>query len=261
MRTLLKVSLSLLLSLQLAFLVNHIYNRNMSEPFKLYRLQQVDSLLDKSRIRLDEIERALKDHEKIKRAEKVLEDANMEVLEAGKILKRAEQEVQEQQGKIERNQNRLYSGKVTIPKELQDLQLEAEAFKRNLSKLEDLQLEKMVVVDEIETIQNGAQETLQSIIEQTAEQNSELTNEQIELIDEMERLEGEREAAMASIPADDLKLYESLRQSKAGIAVSKVSEKSCSACGSGLPHALAQAARSPNMISRCETCGRILYSR
>ena len=77
----------------------------------------------------------------------------------------------------------------------------------------------------------------------------------------MERLDGEREAAMAGIPADDIKLYESLRKSSAVVAVEKCNDKSCSACGSGLSQALAQAERSPNTISRCETCGRILYSR
>jgi len=245
----------------LAIWVNQIYNRIMSEPFKLYLLQLVDSLLDKTRIRLKEINVSLKGSGEVKHAEAVLEDANENMRTAEKALQRAEQGVQDQQMRIEQNQNKLYSGKVTNPKELQDLQHESEAFKRNLDKLEDLQLEKMVVFDEMEMIQTGAQDTLKSIVEQTATQKSELTEERIELVGDMERLDGEREAAMAGIPADDLKLYDLLRQNKAGVAVAKVNDKSCSACGSGLSQALAQAARSPNNISRCETCGRILYSR
>ena len=261
LRTSLLALLTLLLSMQLAFWVNQIYNRIMSEPFKLYLLQQVDSLLDKTRIRLKEIDVALEGNEEVKQAETALENAKEDIVTAEKALRRAEQGVQDQQMRIEQNQNKLYSGKVTIPKELQDLQHEAEAFKRNLDKLEDLQLERMVIFDEMEMIQTGAQDTLNSIVEQTATKNSELTEERIELDDDVERMDGEREAAMAGIPADDLKLYESLRQSRAGVAVAKVNDKSCSACGSGLSQALAQAARSPNTISRCETCGRILYSR
>lgn len=252
--------LTLLLSQQLAFFAIQIYNRNMSEPFKLYRLQQIDSQLDQANKRLIEIEAALSDDKLVKKAK--ADKAATEVIaqQTQKELKRAEEEVQGQQIKIEQNQSRLYGGKVTNPKELQDLQNEAEAFKRNLGKLEDVQLEKMMNFEEADASENEAQDQVKSIQKQAAAQNSELTKEQDELVHEVERLSGERQAAITGIPVDDLSLYEKLRKNRAGVAVAKVSEKSCSACGSELPQALAQAVRSPSKISRCVTCTRILYS-
>lgn len=232
----------------------------MSEPFKLYRLQQVDSQLDQARKRQSEIEVALKDQEELHRSEELFETAKMNMDVTQKDLKRAEEDVQAQQIKVEQNQSRLYGGKVTNSKELQDLQQEEDAIKRLLTKLEDVQLECMVVFEQAETDHDSAQVSLETIRAKDAARIADLTNEQSELDGEFQRLQGEREAATAGIPADDLNIYNKLRESRAGIAVSIVSDKSCTACGSELPQALAQAARAPDKLSHCENCGRILYS-
>lgn len=231
----------------------------MSGPFKLFRLQQVDSQLDQANKRLKEIKAALSDNEEVEHAERNLEVSKELMFAAQKKMKRSEEDVQSQQIKIEKNQSRLYSGKVTIPKELQDLQHEEQAFKRNLVKLEDTQLEKMMSFEETDTNHENARESLRKVGERVASQNTDLMDEQSNLLSEVESLESERVTTISGIPPDDLKLYEKLRVKRAGVAVAKVIDKSCSACGSGLPHALAQAARSTTMISLCNTCGRILY--
>lgn len=232
----------------------------MSEPFKLFRLQQIDFQLDQVIKRQSEIDAALNDQTELKRAEGELEASQHIMQTTQKDLKRAEEDVQAQQIKMEQNQSRMYGGKVTNPKELQDLQHEAEAFKRKLAKLEDAQLEHMETFEQAESDQNAALESLETVRARHEARNSDLMKEQSKLNVEFERFQGEREAGLAGIPPDDIRLYEKLRESRAGVAVAKVSDKSCSACGSELPQALAQAARSPNKINRCETCGRILYS-
>lgn len=253
-------TLALLLSTQLAFYSNHFYNRIMSEPFKLYRLQQVDLQIDSASKRIEEIEATLSDNKAVLNAKAELEAIAETVKQSEKKLKRAEQDVGDQQLKIEQNQNKLYSGKVTNPKELQDLQLEKEALNRHLDTLEDSQLERMVTNEEVENKRSESQEFLESLEAKGEFQAVILKKDRKELFSEVERLEGERQTGIGGIPAEDIKLYEKLRKTKAGVAVSKVSDKACSACGSMLPAALAQEARSPNKISRCNTCGRILYS-
>ena len=88
---------------------------------------------------------------------------------------------------------------------------------------------------------------------------SDLSNEKVKLENELERLQGERTATTGAIPEDDLVLYQQLRVQRRGIAVAKVSNKACSACGSLLSATTLHSARSPNQITRCDTCGRILY--
>ena len=146
------------------------------------------------------------------------------------------------------------------PKELQDLQNESEALKRYLSVLEERQLENMIASEEAENKLKSAQINLEEVTAQFEQQNTDLTQEQADLNQEVERLDTERQAAATGIPQEDIELYDKLRESRGGIAVSKVVEKTCSACGTTLSQALAQSARSPSQISRCDTCGRILYS-
>lgn len=231
----------------------------MSQTFKLYRLQQIDSQLDRIHTRLRQIEAALKEDQAVKEAQQDLDQASRNLEAQSKILRKAEDQVRQQRLKIEQTESTLYSGKVRNPKELQDLQNEAGALKRYRSTLEDRQLEAMIAVEEAEALNQERKLTLEKVQTDFKNKFGELTQEQTNLKTELKRHESEREAAARSIDASDLELYNQLRQQRRGIAVAKVSDKACSACGSTLNASLLHATRSPSQIVRCDTCGRILY--
>ena len=69
----------------------------------------------------------------------------------------------------------------------------------------------------------------------------------------------DREAFLASAEIPELLIYENLRKSSGGIAVTRMQSSSCSACGSNIPSAIEQEARSPKKISFCPACKRILH--
>jgi hypothetical protein len=231
----------------------------MSQSFKLFRLQQIDSELDKGEARLKEIAVLLEDKHKEQLSQERLEIAKEGRDEAAKQLRRAEQEVQAQRVKIDRSETALYGGKVVNPKELQDLQLESEALKRYLSTLEDLQLEAMLTLDDAEMNHLEASETNNAVIAEVAQQKDNLNDEKTNLRQDIERQESERQAAASNLIAQDIRIYESLRQQKNGIAVARVIEQTCAACGSTLSAATFSSAQVPSKITRCDTCGRILY--
>ena len=231
----------------------------MSSPFKLYRLQQTDSQIDRRTTRVAEIETALKDDEPLKRRTRAVQSAEHELKELRKVLQRAEDNVSGQRVKIEQTEATLYSGKVKNPKELQDLQNEAAALKRYLVVLEDRQLEAMLAEEEAASKFDKAVHKLKNEQSQFNQMQSDLSNEKSKLENEIVRLQGERTATTGAIPEDDLFLYQKLRVQRRGIAVAKVSNKACSACGSLLSATLLHSSRSPNQITRCDTCGRILY--
>jgi predicted nucleic acid-binding Zn-ribbon protein len=231
----------------------------MSQTFKLYRLQQIDSHLDRIRARLRQIEAALQEDQAIKESQKNLNQATQHLEAQRKSLRQAEEQVREQRLRIEQTEATLYSGKVHNPKELQDLQNETAALKRYRSTLEDRQLEVMIAVEEAEASQLESKQALERVQDQFQKISGELIQEQASLDAELGHLETEREAAARSIEAADLTLYNQLRQQRRGIAVAKVSDNACSACGSTLNASLLHAARSPSQIVRCDACGRILY--
>ena len=232
----------------------------MSRVFKLYRLQQVDSQLDKSILRLAEINEILGDDDTLQTAMNQLDDARLNRIEAEKELRFVEEEVRGQQIKIEQNQSRLYSGKVTNPKELQDLQAEAEVFSRQLGMLEDSQIEKMLALEKGQGQESEAGKSLHIIQVDREKEHGDLAIEQASLLEEKNQLESEKGAATKGVVDEDLRFYIKTRESKNGLAVVKVTDSTCSACGNQLSRALAQAARSPDEINRCSTCKRILYA-
>src|SRR5690606_7461187 len=99
----------------------------MSRAFTLYRLQQVDTQLDQGAARLAEITRILNDNAALQAASLAHQGAQARLHSAHSALRAAEEEVASQQRCIANNQASLYGGAVTNPKELQDLQKEAEA--------------------------------------------------------------------------------------------------------------------------------------
>lgn len=232
----------------------------MSESFKLYRLQQIDSEIDKSFSRIKEIDRLLADDQEIRSSQLILDRAKKEQFEAEKKLRLAEQNVKEQRIKIERSQAALYGGKVTNPKELQDLQLESESLKKFLNTLEDQQLEAMLAMDEAEASFTKASEEHAATESKVAEYKASLSVEKSELLSEIERQQNERKAAAANIGLGEIRIYENLRKQKNGIAVARVLEKTCGACGSTLSATIFSAAQVPTKFTRCTTCGRILYA-
>ena len=231
----------------------------MSQSFKLYRLQQIDRQIDRGRARLRDIEAALDEDTGLRQAQNQLEATEEAFRQTKKKLKEAEQAVQQQRIKIEQTEAALYGGKVRNPKELQDLQNEAAALKRYLGVLEDRQLEAMILSEEAEKENQAASAACKQVQGQTARQNAGLREEQASLFKDIRHQEEEHQAATNGISAEELRLYEQLRQTRRGIAVAKVTDKACNACGSTLNAILLSAAHSPNQITRCTNCGRILY--
>ncbi len=232
----------------------------MSRPFQLFRLQQIDSRIDWLNRRLEEIDRALKDDRELRIAAENAQEAKRKQEAARKALQQAEQSVQGQNIKIEQSEATLYSGRVQNPKELQDLQNEVAALKRYLEVLEERQLMAMLAEEEASEEQEAAAEKYDSAHKRFMQNNQQLIEEQAKLQKDEQRVQGERQAAESAIPASDLKIYQNLRANRRGIAVAKVTDKACSACGSTLNAALLHAARSPNDINHCDMCGRILYA-
>lgn len=232
----------------------------MSTPFKLYRLQQIDSQLDRMLARLKEIENELSGDAALNQAQKNADEAKNTLNSVKALLRQAEANVSQQRIKIEQNESALYGGRVQNPKELQDLQNEVAALKRYLAVLEDRQLEAMLSEEEAVGNDHMLQTELEKRKTDYAGRCATLLSEKARLEKDAGRVTEERQAAASTVPAADLQIYEQLRQKRRGVAVSLVTDRACSACGSTLSSALLQAAHSPNQITRCEACGRILYT-
>ncbi len=231
----------------------------MSRAHTLFRLQNIDQQLDEQRARLQEIERALGASLAVQAARQRLEEQEAAFRQALAALSSAEHAVEAQKEKIDQTEKTLYGGTVRNPKELQDLHRELESLKRYLETLEDRLLEAMLAHEEAEIALQRAREDLQRAQDQHAQETEALQQERALRLKEVEKLEGQREAALASVSPEDLRLYEKLRSRLGGFAVASLTGGSCSICGVSISGAKLQQVRKGDALIQCSQCQRILF--
>ena len=231
----------------------------MSASLGLFRLQQVDSKIDRARTKLEAIRQALENDAELREALKRAETTKAEHDRVNQILKNSEAEVKAQSIKIQQTEASLYSGSVKNPKELQDLQKEIASLKKHLITLEERELEAMVNAEQSEMEMETATTALEILQARLGNEHQKMIADQTALTLEVERLTEERGAVLGPIDAALLQIYDDLRQQKRGVAVTEVTDNSCSSCGATLNAALQQSARSSKLMN-CPSCGRILYS-
>lgn len=231
----------------------------MSESLNLFRLQKLDTEIDQTRLRLNEIERSLSDDRRLKNAQKQHEKATQVAKDMRIALGLIEDKVEAQREKRKATQNALFGGNVKNPKELQDLQMEADALKRYISQLEDEQLEAMIAYEDAEETLTSADRNLDQVKALIIQENASLMGEQTTLKNAYSRLIREKEAVLKSIPQKNQVLYLQLREQKRGSAVASVSDGGCGICGQAMTPADLQIVRSSSGLVFCGSCGRILY--
>ena len=231
----------------------------MSRSKTLYQLQKFDSELDKSSKRIQEIKQLINDRLELNKAIKAQADAGSILSEKQKLLKQADLHVSDQNLKIEQNQKKLYGGAITNHKELEDLQLESTALQKYLSVLEERLLETMLEADEALFVYNEATSHVNALASEKSDIDEILTAESASLEEAIIRIQEEKSAYLNNVEIPDLPLYQSMRKSLNGIAVTVMVSSSCSSCGSSIPSAIEQEARSPKKLAYCPTCKRILH--
>jgi len=233
----------------------------MSRAHSLYRLQEIDLALDKNQARLETINTILEDSEEIHETQLTVSVASSTLQAKQSTLGSAEHKAEMQRSKIAETEKVLYGGSITNPKELQDLQMEADSLKRYLSTLEDLLLDEMVDVEQAELDLETAQNVLTNIGAAKEVEHQELREEQQRLQNENKQLESSREAALVSVPDEDFRIYQQLRQKQGGYAVAVLeTDGSCNMCGLSLSASHQQLIRSRTQLERCNQCKRILYA-
>ena len=231
----------------------------MTRVSNLFRIQALDSQIDSHQARLAEVETKLANHPELDLARAEEESARGRLESAKQEARQAEEEARRQQQHIADEEKTLYGGGVRNPKELQDLQEESASLRKFLSVLEERQLQAMMQTEAAEKALAAAQSGREEQERLRAEQEDRLNQEKTAALAALETLGFQREAAVSAVAAEDLDRYSALRKSKHGLAVARLENGSCGACGVAPSAARMDSARSGQEIVQCGNCGRILY--
>jgi len=231
----------------------------MSRTQQLYELQRVEIEAEAVSRRLKEIAARLGESSELKRARQEVVEAEGQLASSRARTQDLDLEVRGLDERIAANEQRLYSGRVHNPKDLSNLQDDTSAQKRWHQKKEDELLAAMLAGEDAEGAVRRAQANLTRVEEAWRAAQAELLAQQADLQAQLQQLVEERAACVEMIAAEELAIYQNLRQRKAGRAVAAVRNGICEACRMAPPtHHIHQAGSGRELVY-CNNCGRILH--
>jgi len=231
----------------------------MNIGFQLFQLQRIDTGLDIAQQRINEIDNLINNDTKTTNAQNNIEKEKTQLLTYNNEFNAISNDIQTKKIKVSQSESSLYNGSVTNPKELQDLQLEISSIKKSIEKLEEVLFEVMIHVDQSEKHLEIQKEILINTKSKFATFVSLLHGEKNTLLENIKGLNSKKATMIAQISEDNLNQYETLRNLKNGLAVTKLQENTCGACGSSLTASQRQEARSATNLFICPSCRRIIY--
>jgi uncharacterized protein len=186
-------------------------------------------------------------------------DARVVVDDLTAAQNKAESDVETVRTRRRRDQERMDTGAVSNPKDLERMQHELANLDRRIGVLEDEELELMEQLEEAQAALTALEEQLAGFDERLAGLAASRDEKAAGLDDELASVTADRPGAVEGMPADLLALYDKLRESK-GIGAAELRARRCGGCQLELDNAELNRIKGlpSNEVVRCEECSRIL---
>ena len=168
-----------------------------------------------------------------------------------------EKDVAEVQGRLNRFKEQLMAVKTN--KEYQAMQTEIAAAEKEVRRLEDQLLERMLEADDLS---RNVVEAEKRLAEERAAVDAEravLEEERTALEAQLTTFDAERNTVAEQLPGEAMALFETLARGRKGVAVVEARQGRCSSCQVRLRPQLFNDVRSNSALIQCESCQRILY--
>ena len=228
---------------------------------RLLELQAEDSAiqrLEHKRATLPEAQRLAELNEQLSELDADLAIARKQQEDAAREQDKIEGEIGLLDQKIEREENRLFGGAVSNPKELGALQSEIAMLKRKRGEMEDALLEVMVTRDQADGTAASLEEERVRTAQQTEELSVTVAGLTGDIESELKQHNATRDEVTKDIPEGLLNLYESIRQQKHGVGAAALRAGTCEGCHTKVPAVEIEEMKSSGGLHRCENCRRIL---
>lgn len=233
----------------------------MTEGETLLKLMEQDLAIARAAKALDELpEKAaiLQLRRRLKEIEGVAGKASAYVQQANAMAAKSSDEAEMVQAKIDDEQAKVLSGRITDPKELGNITREIDALSRRKDQLEREELRFMEKAEageaqrvKVDTALEEGRAKEADLIERYKARGGEIQTE-------IARLRAERDAIARTLDASVLARYERLREAKHGVAVGALKGALCTACRTEIPAGEVQALRAGPEVAECPNCKRIL---
>ena len=225
----------------------------------LFQLQILDLEMDRLVAEQQALASSLQSNEPLKRLRAELAIAQQQLVNGLQGQKEAEWGLEELDQRLKQQEQRLYSGSVSNPKELNALQQEVHHLRRQQARQEEKALEIMEAAENLREAVERKTRAVNQAEEAWTLANAAGVSRREQLEAHQQELRTKRAGVATTLDSDLLKRYESVRKSKQGRAVSKVEQNSCQWCRVILTPSELQRVRISPDLQTCGNCGRILY--
>ncbi|HZC27599.1 MAG TPA: C4-type zinc ribbon domain-containing protein [Actinopolymorphaceae bacterium] len=195
-----------------------------------------------------------------KELESAVVTAETEASDLARDQRKADADVEQVRTRRARDEQRLQSGQVGSPKDLEGLQHEIESLIRRQSDLEDVELAIMERLESA-TSRHAELQMKRAELDTRLSDTEQARDAAYAAIDsEVEQVRRERADAAAGITDDLLAAYEKSRAQHGGVGAAALRQRRCEGCRMELDasYLASIAAAPPERVLRCEECNRIL---
>jgi hypothetical protein len=226
----------------------------------LWQLQEIDSALDARNGALEDARSRLGESEDLAVARVHLDELSAAARDAQATQKDLELQADELRSKITPLETKLYSGSIRNPKELKDLQDDIDQLKRQLSAIEDRDIEALTALESAQSARQETADEVATLERAWREEQGELTGRVDQLTEEIAQFEAQRKEQAALIDRGVLATYDHVRRAHQGKGVARLDRNICTGCRISLPVSVVTKARAGSALVHCPNCERILYA-
>jgi len=241
----------------------HVLNADPSVQIRLLELQGLDTALDRLTYqartlpvlaRVTELEARLND------LRSLIVAGETQVSDLQREQNKADTDVEQVRERSRRDQDRLDSGVVTSPRDLEALQHEIGSLARRQGDLEEVELDVMERLEEAQAHLSELVAERTTVLANLESASAERDESLAALGEESKGVRTERDVIASEIPDELSALYEKLRAQHDGVGAAALYRGRCEGCRLEISPTEISRIRSaePDAIVRCEECRRIL---
>jgi predicted nucleic acid-binding Zn-ribbon protein len=226
---------------------------------QLRELQALDSRIDTERDRIATIEASVRDRSEYAVAQR----RHAGAVQPLRQLEAAQKDLELKLGTARRQQveveQKLYSGKVGSPRELDDLQKRSADLSRQITSGDEALYSLMEQLEQATGAATDAEVTLKRVVAERRTYETDLIAERKALSASVKQAIIDRDQLRTQLDAVVLRQYDRLRSTRGGVAVVEVRQRICLGCRVTLTAAYEQRLRHGDALVTCQSCGRFLY--
>jgi uncharacterized protein len=186
--------------------------------------------------------------------------ADTELSDLDREQARAERDVEQVRVRIDRDQQRLDTGKVSNARELESLQSEIVSLRRRQADLEEVVLDLMERRESAQARQDAATAGAEAVTAEEAEVTARRDAAVAEISEQESKASSARAAVASGVPDELLALYDRVRAQVGGVGAAMLRRGKCEGCNVSLSTVERNEIRAaaPDEVVRHDECRRIL---